>query len=66
MVTAVVSLLDSGASGLGSSPTIVFLVILSCHSVSFHPRELREGGTVGCDGPASRQVGKAILLAFSC
>ena len=37
MVTAVVSSLDSGASGLGSSPTVVVLGILYCHSASLHP-----------------------------
>lgn len=66
-----VGLLHSGQSGLGSSPTVVFLDTLSCHTVPLStkvkwvPGNCEREGSVGCDGPASRRVDKAILLVAS-
>ena len=72
MVTA----LDSGSRGPGSSPgrghCVVFLgKTLYSHSISLHPRVNGQGNLtkyweVTCDGPASHPGGVAILLVASC
>ena len=77
-----VSVLDSRASGLGSSPggghCVVFLAkTLNSHSASLHPgvrigtgellgKPNKNCGGVTCDGLASRPGEVVILLAASC